>query len=86
VANAIRSLFAIRDHHPWDTANTVHAMHKHLAIIEALENRNADLAVGGPDRHVRGLFTRRWIVGMTEFDEEGQLGDGLSAKLVIHRL
>ncbi len=40
------------------TANTVQAMREHLAIIDALEQKNADLAVDGLDRHMRGVIHR----------------------------
>ncbi len=40
------------------TASTVQAMREHLAIIEALEQKNADSAVDGLDRHMRGVIHR----------------------------
>lgn len=40
------------------TSNTVQAMREHLAIIDALEQDDVDLAVDGLDRHMRGVIHR----------------------------
>jgi DNA-binding GntR family transcriptional regulator len=38
--------------------STVQAMREHLAIIDALGDKNADLAVDGLERHMRGVIHR----------------------------
>jgi DNA-binding GntR family transcriptional regulator len=39
------------------TGSTVQAMREHLAIIDALEHKNADLAADGPARHTRAGYS-----------------------------
>lgn len=40
------------------TASTVQAMREHLAIIDALQHKNVDLAVDGLERHMSGVIHR----------------------------
>lgn len=39
-------------------ANSLHSMHEHLAIIDALEQRDADAAAAALDKHLKGVLHR----------------------------
>lgn len=59
-ARLIQKMYLIRLHNmeAVGPANTVQAMREHLAIIDALDNRDADAATEALDRHFKGVLHR----------------------------
>jgi DNA-binding GntR family transcriptional regulator len=59
-ARLSQKMYLIRLHNlvAVDAANTVQSMREHLAIIDALERRDAPAAIDALDRHLRGVLHR----------------------------
>lgn len=59
-ARLIQKMYLIRLHNleAVGPANTVQSMREHLAIVDALEQGDADAAVEALDRHLRGVLHR----------------------------
>lgn len=53
-------MYLIRLHNPIsvDEANTIVSMNEHLAIVDALEKRDADTAIEALDKHLQGVLHR----------------------------
>ncbi|WP_417308367.1 GntR family transcriptional regulator [Devosia sp.] len=59
-ARLSQKMYLLRLHNPEavGTANTVQSLNEHLAIIDAMEQRDPDAAIEALDRHLKGVLHR----------------------------